>query len=192
MVSFMKLLLPAAALVVTGITVTWPQLLPDKNQLKVGSTPLMGLQIEGLVIENPRYIGTDKEQQSYQISAASASQSNRSDRFIYLTRPKADLMLSEHGRIALTARTGVYNRQVEIVELTGNVTLLTRNGFRFVSESAVIDLQESAATGRQQVRGTSSRGEVTAEGFRLKDGGRHVAFTGRSRAILPGLVRKPS
>lgn len=192
LVAFMKLLLPATALAIVALTFAWPQLLPDQREIRIGDVKMAGLNVDGLVMDNPRFVGTDSEQRPYQITAASASQRDKADQLVYLKDPKADILMRSSGWVAMAARAGIYDKGAETVDLSGGVTLFYDRGYQFASESARVDLRAGTAEGRQPVIGHGEGGRIEGEGFRLFDRGARIIFTGRSKAVLRATPRKPS
>jgi lipopolysaccharide export system protein LptC len=192
LVAFMKLLLPATALAIVALTFAWPQLLPDQREIRIGDAKMAGVNVDGLVMDNPRFVGTDSQQRPYQITAASASQRGKADQLVYLDRPKADILMKSSGWVAMASRKGVYDKLAETVDLSGGVTLFYDRGYQFASESARVDLRAGTAEGRQPVMGHGEGGRIEGEGFQLFDRGARIIFTGRSKAVLRGARRKPS
>jgi lipopolysaccharide export system protein LptC len=187
----MKLLLPATALAIVGLTFAWPQLLPDKREIRIGDATMSGVNVDGLVMDNPRFVGTDSQNRPYQIAAASASQHSKSDQLIYLEYPKADLLMVNSGWVAMAAQAGVYDKTSELVDFSGGVTLFYDRGYQFVSGTAQVNLRDGTAMGDQPVSGHGEGGQIEAEGFRLYDRGTRIVFTGRSKAVLRGVKRTP-
>lgn len=191
LVAFMKLVLPATALAIVGLTLAWPQFLPD-GEFRIGESTMAGVNIDGLVMDNPRYVGIDEKRRPYQVSATTASQHSKSDDLVYLDDPKADIVVSETGWVAMTARTGIYDKTAETVALSGGVTVFYDRGYEFQSQTAQVNLRDGTAQSDDSVTGHGEAGEIIAEGFRLYDRGARVLFTGRSRAVLQSAGRDPS
>lgn len=192
LVAFMKLVLPAAALAIVALTFAWPQLLPDQREIRIGDVQMTGINVDGLVMDNPRFVGTDAEQRPYQVTAASASQRGRADQLVYLRDPKADILMRNSGWVAMAAQSGIYDKKAETVDLSGGVTLFYDRGYQFESQSARVDMRAGTAEGRQPVIGHGEGGRIEGEGFRLFDRGARIIFTGKARAVLRGTGREPS
>ena len=191
-VRIMKVLLPAVALAVTGLAIAWTELLPGTDRFRIGGGTLRGLHISGMVVSNPRYVGTDSRNRSYQISAESAQQPDPTGMLVHLTEPKADILVSDDGWIALSARSGMFDTRYNRIRLSGEVTLLMHGGLQFMSESAEIDLHDGIVTGTRPVHGVGDAVSITAEGFRLDGQTRKVTFTGRTTASIDGPGRDAS
>ena len=192
LVAFMKLILPATALAMVALTFAWPQLLPDQREIRIGDVQMAGVNVDGLVMDNPRFVGTDAEQRPYQVTAASASQRGRVDRLVYLRDPKADILMKNSGWVAMAAQSGIYDKKAETVDLSGGVTLFYDRGYQFESQSARIDMRAGTAEGRQPVVGHGEGGHIEGEGFQLFDRGARIIFTGKAKAVLRGTGREPS
>jgi lipopolysaccharide export system protein LptC len=192
LVAFMKLVLPAAALAIVGLTFAWPQLLPDQREIRLGDVKMKGINVDGLVMDNPRYVGTDAQQRPYQVTAASASQRGKSDQLVFLKGPKADILLRSSGWVAMESREGIYDKVAETIDLSGGVTLFYDRGYQFVTETARVNLRAGTAEGRQQVIGHGEGGRIEGEGFQLFDRGARIIFNGRSKAVFQAVEKKPS
>jgi lipopolysaccharide export system protein LptC len=191
LVAFMKLLLPATALAIVGLTFAWPQLSPDQHKIRMGDATMSNVNVDGLVMDTPRFFGTESQNRPYRIAAASASQRSKSDELIYLEDPKADLLIAHSGWVAMAAQAGVYDKTRELVDFSGGVTLFYDRGYQFVSETAQVNLRDGTAMGDRPVSGHGEGGQIEAEGFRLYDRGTRIVFAGRSKAVLRSAKRTP-
>ena len=84
----------------------------------------------------------------------------------------------------MTATNGNFNRDDQLLELTGNVNLFHDSGYEFRTESAVFDLTAGDATGTEPVEGQGPFGHLKAEGFRIYNRGERVEFTGKSKLTI--------
>jgi lipopolysaccharide export system protein LptC len=80
----------------------------------------------------------------------------------------------------LKANSGLLDRDADIITLTGDVTLFHDNGLSFQTNSATVDLKEKTAEGDETVLGQNGDGELVSEGFRVRDDGDTVIFTGKA------------
>lgn len=118
------------------------------------------------------------------VRAQTADFVSEDERFVRLDRPEGDLALSDGSAVAITAAQGVYDREVQFMQLAGEVTLFHDDGFEVVTESAVLDFPGGRAEGSDPVEGEGPVGHIAAEGFRIEEDGARVFFTGRSRLVL--------
>src|SRR3546814_15114515 len=72
----------------------------------------------------------------------------------------------------------------ERLDLAGSVHLTHDKSFDIRTESATVDLQDGSAAGDSAVTGEGPSGELQAEGFRLRERGQVIVFTGKSRLLI--------
>lgn len=180
----MKLLLPAIALAIVGVTFAWPQMMLDQRKFQIGETSVKRVGVDGLFIENPRYVGQDKADRPYQISAINAAQKHKSDDRILLSMPKADVFLNSSGWLAINSQKGVYYRTSETIDLLGGVTVFYNKGYEFTTKSLTLDLKNGTGFSNDPVSAHGLTGEIQSEGFKVSHHGTRVIFTGNSQAIL--------
>ncbi len=88
--------------------------------------------------------------------------------------------MSSGAYVALTANDGILDRDADIITLNGDVTLFHDNGLSFQTDSATIDLKEKTAQGDDPVEGQNGDGELVSQGFRVRDDGDTIEFTGKA------------
>ncbi|MBO6947981.1 MAG: LPS export ABC transporter periplasmic protein LptC [Rhodospirillales bacterium] len=187
----MKFLLPAAALLLIGLIVAWPHIEVSDAKFRIGFADLTVKEADDPSMLNPRYIGTDDENQPYSVTAEIARRLAETGNVIELDSPKADILLEDGTWLVLTARRGIYGREAESLDLVGSVVLYHDTGYEFLTEKAKIDLEKSSAEGNEPVRGQGPFGNLQAEGFRLVDKGKTIYFTGKSKLVIyPGAGQK--
>ncbi|MEQ8319833.1 MAG: LPS export ABC transporter periplasmic protein LptC [Rhodospirillales bacterium] len=183
----MKFLLPAIALLLIGLIVAWPHIQVSDTKFRIGFADLTVKEADDPSMLNPRYVGSDDENQPYSVTAEIARRLAASGSLIELDSPKADILLEDGTWLVLTAHRGLYKRDDEALDLVGSVVLYHDTGYEFLTEKAKIDLDKSAAEGDQPIRGQGPFGNLQAEGFRLVDKGKTIYFTGKSKLVIyPG------
>jgi len=191
-VSMMKFLLPAVAVIVIALVVLWPHLGADDLKFRLGFAAVkLGISEEPSMV-NPRYIGADKENQPYSVTADLARRITggnflKGAEAVELEMPKADIMMKDGTWVVLTAKTGVFARGNQTLGLKGAVNLFHDSGYEFRTEVAEIDLAAGAAEGTAPIEGQGPFGNLKAEGFKLINRGKIIYFTGKSKLVLfPG------
>ncbi len=184
-----KLFFPAIALAIVGLTFAWPQVMPDKRKFGVAANLIEEIGVDGLFIEQPKYVGMDRSQRPYQISATSAAQKDEADDQVLLQGPKADIFLNTSGWIAINSNQGVYNRSNQVLDLSGDVTIFHDKGYEFRTKALKIDLLNGIGSSTTQVNVRGLAGEISSQGFKISRQGTRVLFTGKSIAILRGSRR---
>jgi len=183
----MKIVLPAIALLLIVLIVAWPHLNVTDARFRIGFADMTVRVAEDPAMLNPRYVGSDKDNQPYSVTADIARRLAESAENIELDAPKADILLKDNTWLVLSANRGVYKREDEALDLLGSVILYHDSGYEFLTEKAKIDLEKSSAEGQDPIRGQGPFGTIEAEGFRMIDRGKTIFFTGKSRLeVYPG------
>jgi lipopolysaccharide export system protein LptC len=183
-VNSMKVFLPALAAALIILVVAWPQLVPDENSFQIEIIKNAAEQAKNLAMINAKYDGVDEEGRPFTVTADMATQLSDQRTQIELQLPKADMTLNDGTWLALNAKVGNYDRDAELLDLRGDVSLFHDRGFEMTTESAQVNLAEGTAQGDQTVEGHGPVGILRAEGFRVLDRGSRIIFTGQSQMIF--------
>lgn len=183
-VSLLKMLLPAVAVGLVALVLLWPQLNPLERSFRLKPVAVSIDDLENLRMLNPRYVGSDSQNQPYTLTADQATQLSGDSNITDLVKPKGDISLKDGSWIALTADAGTYRKQNEILDLEGNVDLFQDGGYEIVTERARIDLENGTAEGNDPVSGQGPDTELQGQGFRVYDRGNRILTTGQSRLVI--------
>lgn len=183
LVAVAKRVLPLAALGLLAAIALWPEFENAADRGRVAFRRVADVQPDALHVMAPRYQGVDEQNRPYNVTADLAVQSG-SEEAVQLTAPRADLLLADGGWVYLEAREGRYDKAANRLDLAGEVTIHHDDGTQFVTARAAMDVGGGHAEGDDPVAAQGPFGTLTAEGFRLRDGGQVVVFTGRARAVL--------
>ena len=189
-VGFMKVLLPATAAALMLLVVAWPQFTIEDEGFRLSVSKMAPDQAESLTMLNARFEGLDERDRPYTVTADIATQSESDTDLVTLERPKADITLEDGAWLALTAKSGEYHKDAQVLDLTGSVNLFHDKGFELRTESARVLLDEGMAEGAQPVEGQGSIGTIQAEGFRVLDRGARIFFLGRSHMVIERAVQQ--
>jgi lipopolysaccharide export system protein LptC len=182
-VAWMKLALPAAAVALLVLVAAWPRIQSAVERLQ--KLPRIDLsQAHDLRMVNLHYSGTDRHDRPFPITADAARQRPEVDDLVELEGPKADMTTQSDTWLALTAYSGLYRPQSQLLDLFGNVELFQDKGNEFKTDSAHIDMSKGAAEGNDPIEGHGSFGTIEAEGFRIENQGDVIVFTGKARLLL--------
>ncbi|MDX1485880.1 MAG: LPS export ABC transporter periplasmic protein LptC [Alphaproteobacteria bacterium] len=180
----MRLCLPALALVLVALVVSWSHWQQIESGFRIGFSAIHPDEAKSLRMVNPRFAGTNDQSRPFMVTADEARRASRDADTIYLTNPKGDIVTEGGAWVALTAAAGVYARDRELLDLEGGVDLFHDKGLHFVSPTARIDLKGGTAEGNDPVIGSGPSIDITGQGFRILEGGKRVIFTGKSKAVL--------
>lgn len=185
-ITVMKVLLPSAAVALLTLVAAWPALDLRDDRFRLDFAQIVDPTTTEPQMLNPRLLSTDARQQQLTLTANMATQiSGVGESEIFkLSEPKADIMLEDGTWWALTASEGLFQRETNVVDLNGTVSLFHDSGYEFDTETARVFLDRRDVVGTQAIRGHGPFGEIQAEGFRIFDGGVRVLFTGKSRLTI--------
>lgn len=183
-VGITKVLLPTIATAIIALIIVWPELNEQENRFAIGPARIDKSEAENLRMVNARFTGIDSSRRPFLITADSADQANAEAVDIALDAPKADIELGNGAWIALTAISGSFNRDRQVLKLNGGVNLFHDSGYEFQTDSAVFNLTAGDAVGTDPVTGQGPFGQLKAEGFHIYNRGERVIFTGRSKLTI--------
>jgi lipopolysaccharide export system protein LptC len=189
-VLFLKRMLPAVGLTLLLLVAVWPRLHPLLQQVRFAFAAIDLREARELRMVNPRYAGLDRYNRPYVITATVGRQVPDRDDVMALEQPKAVMTVHGGASVVVTAATGIYQSQAQLLDLFDDVTLVHENGTRFVTRHGHLNLSDNTAEGHDPVEGHGPSGDISGEGFQILSKGDTIIFTGRSNLLLKGT--KPS
>ncbi len=170
-VKYMRFILPFAALTLTVIVLTWPEMdnkvtvIPKEDiapQTEIGENELV----------NPHFKTTDAQQQPIDITAIRAIQNQENPNLIKLDKPNADLKMKDGSTIQIKADRGIYEQEVEKLFLEQNVQIHHGSGYTLFAEELRINMKTQEAFSDKTVRIKGSKAEINAKGLEgnMKEG----------------------
>ena len=185
LIDVLRILLPVLALILVGMVIIWPQIVPGPAGIAVPTLlPGDGDQPDRLRMDSPRYVGRTSHDRPYEVTARSASLDPLATNVVHLDQPSADIALGEDGNVHVMAQNGTYDRAADKLLLDGGIEVVTSNGYRFVTPSARVHLAQGRIRGWQPIEGVGPTGRLSADRFEIKDAGDVLRFDGRVRVTL--------
>lgn len=134
-----------------------------------------------IVMKSPRFIGTDKDNQPFEILASAARQ-HTDDRAVYeLDDVNAKLQLNKGPELRLIARKGVVDTSNQLLQLTGPIALSSSDGYLVHTDEAHADLKNGLLTGQRPIEASGSFGTIRADGFSANKTDQTINFIGNVR-----------
>lgn len=183
-VGYMRIGLPAVAGFLLLLVLVLPQFMGDDERFRIGTTPLKNAAVEALSMVNARYFGTDKKGQPYSVTAKGVKENPDNDKLVELTGPQADITLTNGDWLSIEAAAGRYDRDSEVLDLQGDVSLFQDKGYELHADAMTVKLKDGVASSRTKVQSQGPFGELNAQGFDLYDKGERVVFLGPARLLL--------
>ncbi|WP_342452462.1 LPS export ABC transporter periplasmic protein LptC [Pararoseomonas baculiformis] len=185
LVRALKFLLPLGALALLSAIVLWPEFENAGENARLSFRRIGRATPESVRVVDPRYQGVDEQGRPFNVTAFTASQQG-STNVVDLEAPRGDLMLSGDGWMLLESRNGRYDRDANILDLRGDVTIWQDDGTLIETQEARVDVKGGNAEGDRPIAAQGTFGTITGDGFRLRERGAVVVFTGNARAVLEG------
>ena len=114
----------------------WPFLQSEDLRFRLSFAALTADQDEEPSMINPRFLGIDKENLTYSITADLARNLTLGTPSVELEMPKADIALSDGSWLVLTAKNGVFQEAKNTLDLIGSVNLFHDSGYEFQTKKA--------------------------------------------------------
>lgn len=165
-VKSMRLILPLAALVLTAIVVTWPDIedeivIPSKDEI----IPSSGTAIGENELINPRFETTDAQQQPVNVTAIRALQNQENPNLVKLDKPNADLKMKDGSAVQIEADKGTYEQEVEKLFLQDNVKIRHESGYELQAEELRVNMKTREAFSDKNVHVQGPDAEIDATGL---------------------------
>ena len=181
----LRLMLPITALMLLGVVMAWPWLTGGYHGLIVPAFKAVGDQAsDAMRMVNPRYVGSTKAQEPYEVTASSAFLDPLDPDRIRLNQLHAVLRRTDAPAVRLQANDGIYLRGHDTLELDGDLELTFGEGYLFKTAKAHVDLGRGLVTGTTPVTGEGPVGLLSADSFDIEDGGKWLRFEGRVRVTI--------
>jgi len=189
-VRVLKIVLPIAALVISGLFLGYSVFAPAG----VKALNLDSATIEGgnLVMHNPSLNGFTSENLPYSVTAALARQAIGSDSGpIELEKIQATLPIGDDRQATVTAGGGIFNQQTNRLTLNSAITVESNAGIFAQLNSADVDIASGNLSTNEPVDIEVNGMRVKAKSFHTVDGLERLVFENGVRLeIDPARVRK--
>ena len=184
-VSFVKRLLPLAALMLLSLVILWPEISrhnPARVSYRV-ATGSMDAANQGSMTK-AHYEGIDQSGLPYTMTADQAVQTDADT--VMLTKPAGDMTMKSGSWLMVQSLDGIYHAKVQHLDLSNHVVLYRDDGTTVRTSVAHVDLKASTASGHEVVTADGPFGTLDAHGFAITDRGARLHFTGPAKLVLDG------
>jgi lipopolysaccharide export system protein LptC len=136
---------------------------------------------------NPRFRGRDDEGRAFVLAAKAAVRDNADLQRVLLEGPELELTTDpERAPMRVTARSGLYLEGRQLMTLKGDVVLVDPNGWRFVTEEAVVDTRRDVISGRKRIEGVGPGRKISGDSYAIYNRGERVVLRGAVRSTISG------
>lgn len=145
-----------------------------------------------VTVSQSRFTGFDKEQQPFTVMARNASQDENDENRVQLEEVEAQLKRKSGTNVAIRSRNAQYDAKSKTIDLEGNVTVISEDGFVAKMEKANVNIGEHRLRSDVPVEVVSPSGVIRSNGMEIIDDGARILFFNRVRATFGGEARKGS
>lgn len=182
----MKIALPLGALILLGIMIGYSGLFEDREGLAITFAEVNAVE-DDLRMVSPRITGVDANGRPYVMTAFTATQAAENPNLITLETIQADLTLDDaEDWISLSARSGLLQADVEMLDLFGQIDIFSTEGYEFHAERARLDFRNGTLVSDQPVSGQGPLGTLEANGMEATNNGDLLRFTGGVKVVIYG------
>lgn len=183
-VSLMRFFLPLGILFSLGLAIGWPYFHSVSNEEEITIVDPSNPEIQESRMIQPRYVSTDKKGQPFHVNAEWAKQ--RTNDLADLVSPKGAMTMLEGQTFNLKAKEGQYDSEMKLLNLEGNVTLTSTDGYHIQTEKARINVDQKIVEGDVPIEGEGPTGKIKGEGFKVESRpqGKVLTLKGRSQVVI--------
>jgi lipopolysaccharide export system protein LptC len=153
---------------------------------QIGPVTIGKIDIEqnSLVMETPRISGFHGNEQAYEVSASRAVQRLDDPTKVRLDDIEGTIGLSGEDSATVSAGTGLYDTQAEILHLSGGIVINTTHGYQAHLEDAVIDFNAETMKSDFPIELVTPDGTISGDAVEISDGGHRILVTGNVKLVL--------
>jgi lipopolysaccharide export system protein LptC len=180
----LRFILPATALMMLLMVLAWPWLSGGYHGLIMPVFKhVVGDGVEPMRMLKPRYVGRTSNQEAYEVTADSAFLDPGDPDRIRLDRLTAIVERRADDDVHVRANEGFYYRDRESLDLKGDLELRLGERYIFRTSEASVSFGQNEVVGKTPITGEGPLGTLSADRFKISDGGDHLSFEGRVQVI---------
>lgn len=176
----LRFLLPALMLIIVGLLaaqVVWKSMSEQPTAQREARTAIRLL--------NARFVGRVEDGRGFLLGAKQAIRSEDDYQSVSLVDPMLTVGQGE-GSSRVMAKIGNFNERDKMLRLRGDVRIDEGQGFRFMSQEAIIDTRTGKVVGQSAVQGDGPLGQLNAKSYSVEDKGDRLVFRGGVKARIEG------
>jgi lipopolysaccharide export system protein LptC len=127
-----------------------------------------------ITVHGPRFDGFDDNDRPYTLTAATAQRRRDNPGLVDLVNPR----LKDAASSTVQARTGIWNTELEVLDLSGDVVMTDAGGYTFTSQKTRMYVKENRVEGQEPLNGFGPVGEVRADAYEVLDDGNRIVLKG--------------
>ena len=135
------------------------------------------------VLRKPTFIGIDKKNQPFKVMANKATRLKNEPNIFNLEKPTGEINTGKE-KFFLSGDIGVFYKNVEQLEVKGNVKFNNGDAMTFTTSEMYFDFKKEILSGNKRVNGKRNNSIIVSEGFKILNNGEQIFFTGKTKLKL--------
>lgn len=160
----LKKMVPVLTVIALISLIIYPILASRENSFTLAIDRLPERDEKAKLIK-PSYVDIDRNNNPVNISAQSAYREENEHTDYFFTNLLAQMSLPSGEAIKIEAMRGALNTGTQIMDLGGEITILSETGFLLTSTEAKFFIADKIATGKNGVKGIAPFGRFSANTF---------------------------
>lgn len=160
-VAITKFILLGLAILLIGLAFVLPNL--EKEEGFTLDYADLILSDDSLTMKNPQFVASDLSNQSYVVTADTATQKTATSSEITLENIQADITLKSGEWLSMSAPEGLINQETGTLRLFGEINIYSDSGDQFTLQSADVDLKQRTIVSSNPVTGHGPLGAIRAD-----------------------------
>ncbi len=144
------------------------------NHALNGTTVVERGGVPSATVTDPRFMGRDANDQPYVLTADTARRRRENVALVDLVNPR----LQDAASTSVQAREGLWNNDLKILDLVGDVVMTDAAGYTFTADRTRMFVEESRVEGQTPLQGVGPIGEVRADSYEVLDNGDRITLKG--------------
>ena len=135
------------------------------------------------VLTKPLFMGLDKKQQPFKISAQKATRFTNTENIFNLEKPNGEIETNSE-KFYIYGNTGVFDNSDQTLLINGDVEFTNKNSIKFETSVAKFDFKKQILMGNESVIGRKNDSIIKSQGFKIINKENKVIFFGKSYLTL--------
>ena len=135
------------------------------------------------VLRKPTFVGIDNKNQPFKVMAYKATRLKQEPNIFNLEKPTGEINTGKE-KFFLSGDKGIFYKNVEQLEVKGNVKFKNGNEMTFTTSEMYFDFKKEILSGNKRVNGKRNNSIIVSEGFKILNNGEQIFFTGKTKLKL--------
>ena len=135
------------------------------------------------VLHKPTFIGIDNKNQPFKVMANKAVRLKKEPNIFNLEKPTGEINSGKE-KFFLSGDKGIFNKNVDQLEVKGNVKFDDGENMTFTTSEMYFDFKKEILSGNKRVNGKKNNSVIISEGFKIFNNGEQIFFTGKTKLKL--------